>query len=189
MNKTMAVILVLLLACSTQSQAQSVLTKELITSFQQVSQQWQALEHQYPDLTSLSDDFDMSQPNKIIAQLKNSKAYPKIKSILASANFSDIEQYYNIATRIMGGMMAHQMQQMPSGMNIDSMTQRLKQSIEQMKANNAPNTMISEMQAQLDDMEKNMKNMKSAMKNTTDADREFISENAQWIMSMLDDEQ
>ena len=189
MNKIMIVILTLMLAFSTLVHAQPVLTKELITSFQQVSKQWQTLEHEYPELSLAIDEVDLSQPNEMITQLKNSKAYPKIKKILATANFSDIEEFYSIATRIMGGMMAHQMQQMPPGMTIDSMAQKLKQGIVQMKANNAPDAMIAQMQAQLVDMEKNMKNMKSAMKNTTDADRKFISDNAQWIMSLLDDEQ
>ena len=64
----------------------------------------------------------------------------------------------------------------------------LKNSIQQMKANNAPSSMISEMEQQLADMEKSMKSMKSAMKNTSAADRKFIHDNAQWIMSVLDDE-
>ena len=188
MNKIIAVIWVILLGFSTVSQAQQALTKELITSFQAVSQQWQALEGEYPELTSSLDEIDLSQPDKIITQLKNSKAYPKIKSILASSVFGDVEEYYDIATRLMGGMMAYQMQKMPSGMDVDSMGEMLKSSIQQMKANNAPSAMISEMEQQLADMEKNMKSMKLAMKNISAADSKFIHDNAQWILSVLDDE-
>ena len=188
MNKIIAVIWIILLGLPTVSQAQQVLSKELITSFQAVSQQWQALEDEYPELTSSLDEIDLSQPDKIIIQLKNSKAYPKIKSILANSVFGDVEEYYDIATRLMGGMMAYQMQQLPAGMDVDSMGGMLKNSIQQMKANNAPSAMISEMEQQLADIEKNMKSMKSAMKNTSAADRKFIQDNAQWIMSVLDDE-
>ena len=185
MNKTMAVILVLLLACSTQSQAQSVLTKELITSFQQVSQQWQTLERDYPELTAQVDNIDISQVDKMIAQLKNSSAYPKIQSIIASSNFSSLDEYYDIAMRLMAGMM---MQKMPQGMNADSMGEMLKSSIAQMKANNAPSAVITQMEQQLIEMEKNIKVVQSALKNLSAADKKFINENAQWIMSVLDEQ-
>jgi len=45
------------------------------------------------------------------------------------------------------------------------------------------------MEQQLAEMKKNMTAMKSAMKNASTADKTFISENAQWIMSVLDIEQ
>jgi len=136
------------------------------------------------------DKMDFSQPDKIIAQLKNSKAYPQIKAILADTDFSNIEEFYDVSMRVMGGMMAYQMQRqnMPQGMNVDSMNTMLRSNIEQMKASNAPSSMIAEMEKQLDEMDKSMKMMKSAMENTSVEDKKFISENAQWIMSIIGDE-
>ena len=188
MKKTSIFIAMLLMIFSSLSQAEQTLSKKLIISFQQLSQQWETLDVDYPELSASLDEMDLSQPKKIIAQLKNSKAYPKIKSILANSDFDTIEEYYDVAVRVMGGMMAYQMQNMPEGMDVDSITAMLKSSITQMKTNNAPKSMIDKMQKQLADMEKSMNNMKEAMKNTSAADMKFISDNAEWFMSVLDED-
>lgn len=188
MKKTTLTLVILLLSIPFVSQAKQALTKELISSFSEVSKQWQSLEALYPELASSMDEVDFSQPEKIISKLKSSKAYPKIKSILAETNFNSVEEYYDVSIRVMGGMLAHQLQNMPQGMKIDSMSAMLRNNIKQMKANNVPSSMIAEMEQQLADMDKSMKMMKSAMKNTSAVDKQFISDNAQWIMSVLDDE-
>ena len=187
MKKTRLFFAMVLMLFPFTSQGKQVLTKELLTSFQQVSQQWQGLEADYPELTASLDNSDISQVKKIIAQLKSSKAYPKIQSILADSKFTSLEQYYDVTMRLMGGMMSYQMQNMPQGMNFESMAQMLKSNIAQMKAKNVPSSMIDEMKVQLADIEKNMKTMKLAMASTSNADKKFISDNAQWIMSLLDE--
>ncbi len=188
MKKTSLFLAIVLMVFPLVSQAEQALSKELLTSFQQLSQQWQTLDVEYPELSASLGDIDLSQPEKIIAQLKSSKAYPKIKAMLANSDFDTIEEYYDVAVRVMGGMMAYQMKNMPEGMNADSISAMLKSSIAQMKASNAASAMVAEMEKQLADMEKNMKAMKSAMASTSAVDKKFISDNAQWIMSIMDDE-
>lgn len=188
MKKVQILLALTFMVFSNFSQAEQALSKELITSFQKMSQHWDKLEGNYPELSASLDDIDFSQPEKIISKLKNSRAYPQIKSMLAKYGFDNIDEYYDIAIRVMGGMMNYQMQNMPDGMTLDSSIQMLKQSIQQMKASNAPSPMIDNMKKQLVDMEKNMKGMKAAMKNTSEADKKFINDNAQWIMSTLDQE-
>jgi hypothetical protein len=188
MKKSNIFITLVFFVFSAFSHAEQALSKDLITSFQKMSSHWDKLEQSYPGLSTSLDDMDLSEPDKIISQIKNSKAYPQIKSVLASYGFDNVEEYYNVAVRIMGGMMGYQLQNMPQGMDVDSTTKMLKQSIQQMKARNAPSAMVDEMEKQLVDMEKNMKNMKEAMKNTSEADKKFISDNVQWIMSVLDEE-
>lgn len=187
MNRLSVIMMLVLITFSAASQAEKVLTKELIMSFQHMSEQWEALEVNYPELSSL-EDFDLYQPDKIIAQLKHSKAYPKIKSMLDKHGFSNVDEYYDVAMRVMGGLMNYQMQNMPQGIDIDSMMQMLKQNIAQMKASNAPSSMVDEMKQQLADMEKNMTKMKAAMKNTSTADKQFFNDNAKWVMSVLDEQ-
>lgn len=184
MNKISIFMVLVLMTFSAVSQAEKVLTRELITSFQKISEQWEALEVNFPELSSLEDS-DLNQPDKIIAQLKNSKAYPQIQSLLAQYGFSNIEEYYDVAMRVMGGLMNHQMKSMPQGVDIESMAQMLKQNIAQMKASNAPNGMVVELEKQLMDMEKNMQKMKEAMQSATAADKQFFAENAEWVMSVL----
>jgi len=185
MKNTSILIVLVLTFFSAFSQAEQALSKELITSFQKMTEQWEELETNHPELSASLDNVDISQPEKIISQLKNSKAYPKIKSILAKSDFSTIEEYYDVAMRVMGGMMSYQMQNMPEGMNADSMVQMLKQNIQQMTASNAHTSMVDKMKEQLADMEKSMNNMKEAMKNTSAADKQFISDNIEWIMTLL----
>lgn len=188
MKKITLTLVILLLSIPLVSQAKQALTKELISSFSEVSKQWQALENTYPELAASMDEIDFAQIDTLIAKLKNSNAYPKMKSILANTDFNSVEEYYDIAMRVMGGMMAYQMQNMPDGMSVDSMGVMLKNNIAQMKANNVPSAMITEMEQQLANMERSMTMMKSAMDNTSAADKKFINDNAQWVMSVLDDE-
>ncbi|MBL0709610.1 MAG: hypothetical protein JJV99_01135 [Colwellia sp.] len=185
MKKNRLFIGLILLTFSFASQGKQMLTKELLTSFQQVSQQWESLEVDYPELDASLDDIDGLQAEKLITMLKNSNAYPKIKSILADSKFVNLEEYYDVSMRVMGGMMAYQLQNMPQGININLMTGMLKNNIAQMKASNAPKAMVDEIEMQLADMEKSIKEVKRAMKNTSVEDKKFISENAQWIMSIL----
>ena len=119
MKKTSLFLTLILAVFPLFSYAEQALTKELITSFQQVSQQWQRLESKYPELTSSLDDIDLSKPEKMITRLKTSKAYPKIKSLLSNSGFDSIEDFYNVAVRVMGGMMTQQMQNLPQGMTVD----------------------------------------------------------------------
>lgn len=184
MNRISVFMVLVLMTFSAASQAEKVLTKELIMSFQKISEQWKVLEVNYPELSSLEDS-DLNQPDKIVAQLKNSEAYPKIKSMLAQHGFSNVEEYYDVAMRVMGGLMNYQMKSMPQGVDIASMAQMLKENIVQMKASNAPSAMVDEMQKQLMEMEKNMQKMNEAMKSTTAADKQFFNENAQWVMSVM----
>lgn len=186
MNKKSLFIAVLFAVFSTVSFAEQPLTKELIRSFQEMSVQWQSLEKKYPELSASLDDIDLSNPELIIAQIKQSSAYPQIKSILTQHNFDSIDEYYNIAMRVMGGMMGYQMQTMTNGMDIDSMSQMLKQNLMQMKASNAPAEMIAQIEKQIAEMENGMSQMKEAMKKSSDADKKFFNDNAQWIMSVLD---
>jgi len=186
MKKTNLFLTIVLMAFPIVSQANQALSKELLTSFQQLSQQWQTLDDAYPELSASLDDIDLSQPEKVIFQLKNSKIYPEIKAILTHSDFDTIEEYYDVAVRLMGGMMAHQMQNMPEGMNVESISTMLKNNIQQMKASNALSSMVEEVEKQLADMEKSIKAMKLVMASTSAADKQFISDNAQWIMSIMD---
>ncbi len=185
MKKTSLILTVILLMYSLSSQAKQVLSKELILSFQQVSQQWQLLEKDFPELNSSLDDLDIANPEKLITTIKSSAAYPKVKLLLAKSSFDSLEEYYGIAMRIMGGIMAHQMKGVGQ-LNTDSMGSMLKNNIEQMKASNAPSAMVTEMEQQLAKMESNIRGMKAAMKHTSAVDKQFISDNAQWIMSILE---
>ena len=80
------------------------------------------------------------------------------------------------------------MDDLSQGMSIDAMGDMLSNSLAQMKAANAPQSMITEMEKQLVDVQKSIKMMQSAMKNLSAADKKFISDNAQWIMTVLDDD-
>jgi hypothetical protein len=174
-----------ILSSSFATKAEPALSKELVTSFQQVSQQWEALEKNFPELSSALDSFDLSQLDQITETIKNSAAYPKVKAVLANSSFKSVEEYMNVAMRLMGGMVSHQMEKMPEMMDAEKMSSMLKGSIDKMKANNVPKEMVVEMEKQLADIEKNMQIMQSAITNTSAADKKFFKENAQWVMSTL----
>lgn len=187
MKKLTLILATILLLLPLMTQAEQALSKQLITSFGQVSKQWENLEDDYPEISPSLEDIDFNHPEKMINVLKNSKAYPKLKASLANSEFDSIEEFYNVGMRVMGGMMAHQMQKMPQAMDTDAMSKMLVGTIKQMKENNISGEMIEQMEAQLADMDKNMKMMQAAMSNTSSADKKFISDNAQWVMSILDD--
>ena len=186
MKKLNIFIIVFLAFFSAVSQAEQALTKELVTSFEGMSKKWKTIEANYPELSQTFEKLDLTQSDKIISMVKNSAAYPKIKSMLNDHNFETIEEFHNITMRLMGGIMSYQIKNLPEGQNIESMALMLKQSIQQMKSSNVPASMIAEMETQLVNMEKNMVFIKEAVKNTSAADMKFINENAAWIMSVLD---
>jgi hypothetical protein len=187
-NLTLAIIAIFTLSLSFTSYAQQALTKELITSFQSVTKQWEVVESKYPQIFAAIEDIDMSKQDEIIGYIKSSKAYPEMKAILEKSGFKSLDDFYNVTMRLMGGMMSTQMENMPEGMTLDSATTMLEQSIKQMKERNVPQSMIDGLEKQYKEHKSQLDSMKMAMKQASPADKKFVKENIDWLTSMFEHE-
>ena len=117
-----------------------------------------ALEEQMGDLMMLDKSAAMDA-------LKSSSAYPKIERSIKSAGFSSLDDFYDIAFRIMGGMFKTQMNKMPEGMTADSFITQMENQIAQMKKQGLPENMLTKMEEQFKEQLKSMKFMQKAANN------------------------
>ncbi len=167
------------------------LSKEVITSFYSASDQLDKLEIKYPKEFQRMDDFSLLQQTEIINFVKSSKSYPDIRSVMSKNGFSGIEEYVDVSVRLMGSMYKVQMQKMPeeSRQQLKMMGQSFDDSIKMMKQNGMPESMIAGMKAQLEDMKKQQTEMKKAAKLASPADVKFVSDNFDWVMKMMPDDE
>jgi len=179
---------IVLMSLPLWANAAQPLSRELIKSFYAVSTKLDGLESKYPKTFKAADELGMSKKSEIIQLLKSSKAYPDIKSILSSNGFNGLTDYFAVSERFMGSMYSVQMEKMPKGMKLDAATTSFKESIRQMKKSGAPAGVIAEMEANLKQQQIYQKNMQRAAKDASKADKKFVSENFDWLMSIIPEE-
>ncbi len=164
------------------------LNKKLITSFYEAAERIDGLEEKFPNVFLEADKFSLADRDKSIRLLEKSKAYPEIKKILVSSGFNNLTDMYDISTRFMGSIFYAQMKSMPDGMNVDSVEKSLEASIKSMKEKGLPPEVLANMETSLREMRERNKDMTLAMKLASEADKKFVSENIDWVMSILPDE-
>ncbi|MGL1958590.1 MAG: hypothetical protein OCD00_14885 [Colwellia sp.] len=189
MKKIRLIIITVLFCLPMMSQAQQALSKELIQSLEKVGVQLKQLETKYPKIFETIDAIGEGKQEEAIALVERSKAYPEIKAILNKFGFDSLEGFSDVSMRMMGSVMAYQKKNMPSGMDLGAMNQALSDNIQQMKDRNAPSSIITEMEKQLVETKSSLAQVKLAMKKATEADKKFVSDNIQWIMSVLDNDE
>ncbi len=165
------------------------LSKDLITSFYTVAEKIEGLEGKYPNIFSETDKFSMSDQDKAIRLMEKSKAYPEVKKVLSSSGFKSLTELYNISTRLMGAIFFAQAQKMPEGMDFDAMEKALVNSIKSMKERGAPAEMTAGMEESLRENRAHRKDMAFAMAKASEADKKFVTDNLDWVMSILPDDE
>ncbi len=166
----------------------STLSKELITSFYAVAEKIEGLENKYPNIFSETDKFSMSDQDKAIQLMEKSKAYPDIEKVLSSSGFKSLTELYDISARLMGAIFFAQTKKMPEGMNFDAMEKALVNSIATMKERGAPAEMTAGMEKSLKENRAHRKDMAFAMAKASDADKKFVIDNIDWVMSIIPDD-
>jgi len=174
-----------LLSQSPWAYSDQPLNRKLVDSFFTVSEKLEFIDKKYPAVAQKADKFLESEETQLISYLKSSKAYPDISRILSSSGFNNLTEYFEISSRIMGGILYVQMKKMPAGMDINNIDKMYEQNIQQMKKNGAPADVIKRMEADHKDQQSAMQKMKIAMKRLSPADKKFVNENIEWLMNRL----
>jgi len=190
MEKKMKTPIYLLLFIALLSQSPWVysgqpLDRELVDSFFTVSEKLETIDKKYPAIAQKADKFLESEETQLINYLKSSKAYPDINRILSSSGFNNLTEYFEISSRIMGGILYVQMKNMPTGMDINNIDRMYEQNIQKMKKNGAPADVIKRMETDHKNQQSAMQKMKMAMKRLSSADKKFVNENIEWLMNRL----
>ncbi|MFL0800249.1 MAG: hypothetical protein K6L80_07375 [Agarilytica sp.] len=164
------------------------LNKALITSFYAVTEKIERLEDKYPTIFSQTDNYSMADQDKAIRLMEKSSAYPEVMKALSSSEFKSLAEVYDVSTRLMGGMFFVQMKKMPAGMDFDAMEKTLENSIKSMKDSGAPAAMIAGLEETLNENRAQSKDMAFAMAKASEADKKFIADNIDWLMSIIPDD-
>lgn len=161
------------------------LNNKTVKSYAAVSKKLDAIEKKYPEIIQRIDEAPIIDDAQLIRAIKSSLAYPEIKSILSSSVFRSLEEYLSVSERLMGSMYLIQIEHMPEGMDMASLHEAQKKSIQAMKVNGLPEDVIHSMQADLKDHLATYKKMQSASKKASTEDKNFVASNIKWIMSLF----
>lgn len=181
--------LMLVFCFSTAAYAEEALTKALAQQYFNAVEQLQQLQQQYPELADQMDDFSFTDKEKFLSKVKGLAYFSEISSAVQSAGLADVEQLYDLSMRIIGGVMAAQMGQMPTGQNVEALLAMKQQAVEQMQKANMPKEMRDLMLKRLEEQEKNMMGMLKLSKNVSSEDKKFVIENLEWIMANMPEDE
>lgn len=181
--------IMLILCFSTTAFAEQPLTKAIAQQYFNAIEQVENLQKQYPELAQQMDEFAFTDKAKFLSRIQGLSFYPQINSAIQSTGLKDVEQLYDLSMRIIGGVMATQMEQMPSGQNVDALLSMKQKAVEQMQQAQMPKAMQEQMLKTLQDQEKNLLEMVKLSKNVSAQDKKFVKENIDWIMENMPEDQ
>jgi len=164
------------------------LNQQIIESFYTATEKMDNLETKYPDIFSeleIINNIDQIQAIKFVEQ---SKAYPDIKKVLSSSGFENLNELHDVALRIMGSIYSVQMKNISIDGHFQSVIQPLEENIKDMKQRGTPDSVINQMEEVLKENKAQQKEISLAVSKASEEDKEFVSNNLDWIMSLIPDE-
>ncbi|VAW56118.1 hypothetical protein MNBD_GAMMA07-490 [hydrothermal vent metagenome] len=165
--------------------ANQPLSRQLVDLYIIATEKLDAIEAKYPDVFAKSDEFTLSQEPELIAFFEASKAYPEIKSMLIQSDFSNIKHYFDISTRIMGGVFSEQSSKLPLNLRSDNLLKGLDNNIKKFKNQGISAELIKIMEDELLIVKNDMAEMQLMIKRTSLEDKTFVKKNFKWMQSHL----
>ncbi|MEW6983791.1 hypothetical protein AAD001_14150 [Colwelliaceae bacterium 6471] len=183
----MKYVIVFLLVCqSFIASASETLSKKSVQAFFEASEQISQLKDEYPGLLNNIEELGKLDAQNLLDQIENSPAYPEIKAILAKANVEDLNELMAISQRIMGSVFSAHMQQNPMmAEQLKAMNAAQLEHIAKMKSKGLPESVVAEMEAQLAQTKVYNERMNEAVKSASTADIQFVKDNLDWVMSLM----
>lgn len=171
--------------------AATALTKATAQQYFAAIKNLEQVQNQYPDIENSLDSALFADRSAFLKMLKSLPQYSVIEKAATSTGLRDFEQFYDIGMKVMGGLMAVQMEQMPPGLSVDDMLSAQEKSIEKMRSMQLPQAEIDQMLSQLAEQKQAMQGMLKLAKTASAEDKAFVKENMNWIMENMpeDDEQ
>jgi hypothetical protein len=179
MNKLFCVLLVVL--CPFFVNAEKALSKDLVQSLEATIEGFQQLTEEYPELEkTFGQNLLSADKAKVLKSIKSLPSYAKIEELVSSAGFKNIDEYYDVTTRITGAMFAYQ----ANGMSVDAISEIMKAQIDKLKKRDAPKDLIAEMEQDLSNQIESMQAIANLAKSASVADRGFVEKNYLWLMQL-----
>lgn len=171
--------------------AATALTKATAQQYFAAIKNLEQVQNQYPDIENSLDSALFADRSAFLKMLKSLPQYSVIEKAATSTGLHDVEQFYDLGMRLMGGLMAVQMDQMPPGLSVDDMLSAQEKSIEKMRSMQLPQAEIDQMLSQLAEQKQAMQGMLKLAQTASAEDKAFVKENMNWIMENMpeDDEQ
>jgi acyl-[acyl carrier protein]--UDP-N-acetylglucosamine O-acyltransferase len=161
------------------------LNKELAKQYFDAIKNLELVQKQYPEIEKSFDSALIDNRAKFIETVKHLAQFPAIEKATTTSGFTNFEEFYDIGMRVMGGMMAVQMEQMPEGMGIEDMFSAQEMAIDRMKAANLPQEQLDAMMEQLQEQKLGMQSMLKLAESASPEDITFARENISWIMTNM----
>ena len=167
------------------------LSRESITSFYAAFDKIDALANKYPQVFQRIDKFTAQENDKLIKYVKSTPAYPEFRSILSANGFSSVDDFFNFSQRIISSLYAVQTQKMTpeEKRQLEAMEKSFDENIKKMEQSDTPDNILAGMKAQLKEMQAQQRAMQQMAKNASKADIKFTSENFEWLISILPEEE
>ena len=165
--------------------ASTPLTRTIAQQYFDAIKNLELVEKQFPDLKHSLNSALITDRSAFLKMVKSLPQYSAIEKAATSTGLHDFEQFYDIGMRVMGGIMAVQMEQMPMGMNVDGMLSAQEKSIKQMQSMQIPQTEIDRMMSQLAEQKQAMQGMLKLAESVSAIDKAFAKENINWLMENM----
>ncbi|XQW83707.1 hypothetical protein ACOYR1_11195 [Thalassotalea piscium] len=168
--------------------AEQPLTKAIAQQYFTAIKQVEQLQQKYPDLATTLDNYSFTDKEAFLSSIKEVPYFNEINQAIQNTGLKDVEQMYDLSIRILGGIMSAQMEQMPSGQNVEALLAMKDAAVAQMNKADMPEEMRKEMLKSLEEQEKNIKEMVKLSKNVSIEDKAFVKKNLNWIMQNMPEE-
>jgi len=161
------------------------LNRELVESLIVVMGQMDALSTKYPSLSENQGEFSMQDDAKLIAYYQSTKAYPEMKQILSTTQFSNLKTYLDVNARLLAGMSIAEIAKGPPEMRPDAYLKFLEKGIADLKKKEGNEQFIKSNMDLLITMKKRIIESKMLMKRASTEDKNFVNANFEWLQNHL----
>jgi len=156
------------------------LSKPLIESFLVVSKQIGGLGQKYPELVNYSAGFNSENKSEVIKFLIASSAYPEIKKIIEASVFTNLEDVFVFSERILA-IGYYSKVNNPDSVSLFQTEKILQANLNNLRANNASDAIISKAEKTLDYIKAQIKIVQQKLASISDEDKAFVRQNNEWL--------
>ncbi len=181
--KRILLLLPLLLFLSTRGFAAvpvKPLSKPLIESFLIVSKKIGGLGQKYPELANYSAGSNFEDQSELVKFLKNSSAFPEIKKIIEASVFTSLEDVFIFSERILAIGYYNKVNNSDS-VSLFQTEKILQANLNNLRANNASDTIISKAEKTLDYVKVQVKIVRQKLDVISEEDKTFVIQNSEWL--------
>lgn len=162
------------------------LNKSVMESFKNAAQQMETLEKKHPEVfKNLPKSNDLTiDMSPMVKYFETSTISADINTAVKTSGFKDLNDFVDTSLRLTSASLAISSQFMP----LDAALQTYETQLAEAKSQkDASPEMITMLQDMIEKEKAKLKSSEDLLKYATDADKKFLSENADWFAKMMED--